>query len=54
MDRVGLFGVSDRVPRLTMSGEDILRKKVDSISIRIITKVVGTRYTMWQECVFEV
>ena len=52
MDTIELFDVSDRVPRLTMSGEDILRKKVDSISIHIITKVVGTRDKMLQKYLY--
>ena len=54
MDKTELFDVSDRLPRLTSSGEDISPITVENKSTRIITKGVGTRYPMCQECVFEV
>ena len=52
MDRIELFYVSDRVPRLTRSGEDISHIKVDSIVPNIITKVVGTRDKMSQQYLY--
>ena len=53
MDTIELFDVSYMVPRLTRGGDDILSKKVESISTHIITKVAGTKDKMRQVYVCE-